>query len=685
MSTKVKLSSVILIAAILAALLSVNALCDYGNTHKNTGDMASDIIAVAKSQLGYKEGQLDGTVQKGNDCTKYGEWYGLNYNPWCAMFVSWCANEAEIPKSIIPRHASCDNGMEWFIDKGGWHYSPYYGGSYEPKAGDIVYFGYKMNNGGYDSTHVGIVYSVSDTKISVYEGNSADKVQSVSYNKNNNAYILGYGSPAYTKSIIQYSTGTYITDAYSLNFRKGVGTSYDSIAVIPQGTILQVTEVKDGWGKTIYESMNGWVSLGWCTRIIYIEYNANGGTGEPEPQTKNEGTQISLSTVQPKRPGYTFMGWSSIQDGDSVEYYPGGKYMSDEDITLYAVWKYDDKYTITFDGTGGTNVPESMTVDKGATVDLPMQEPSFSCCRFLGWSSSSGSSRVDYLPGMSYTPNSSVTLYAVWDDQRPIVEITASSGGRIDITYDVIDGRTCTIVNAVAYNNYSICKIVANGRLIPISSDFKAYTHVFDTNEKIHTFEIVFLLDAPEWINPFIDINSDSWCYDAVCYASKNKYFSGISEDTFGPDIPITRGMFVTVLGSIYSNLKGDITAQSNDHFSDVDSRAYYAKYVNWAYESGIVSGTGAGMFSPDENVTREQLAVMMQKYLHLYKEDNNDYNNVTLYQYNDRNSISLWAFKSMCWAVENKVLSGISDVELSPKTFATRAQVAQTIYSLFK
>ncbi len=65
-----------------------------------SNNSASKLISVAASQIGYQEGP--------DHATKYGTWYGLPNKPWCAMFVSWCANKAGIDTSVIPKHASCD-------------------------------------------------------------------------------------------------------------------------------------------------------------------------------------------------------------------------------------------------------------------------------------------------------------------------------------------------------------------------------------------------------------------------------------------------------------------------------------------------------------------------------------------------------------------------------------------------
>lgn len=77
---------------------------------------------MARTQIGYKEkasnSNLDSfTANAGSaDYTKYGAWYGLNPAPWCAMFVSWCARQVNIPTSVIPQYSSCTAGMATFKD-----------------------------------------------------------------------------------------------------------------------------------------------------------------------------------------------------------------------------------------------------------------------------------------------------------------------------------------------------------------------------------------------------------------------------------------------------------------------------------------------------------------------------------------------------------------------------------------
>ena len=119
------------------------------------------VVDIAKAELGYKE--------IGNNDTKYGKWYGLNNNPWCAMFVSWCFNQAGLGKNIVAQNskgfASCQAGLKWFTNRG--KIVPVG----KAQAGDIVLFQFDAD---VEADHVGICASNDGKKyLMVYEGNTS--------------------------------------------------------------------------------------------------------------------------------------------------------------------------------------------------------------------------------------------------------------------------------------------------------------------------------------------------------------------------------------------------------------------------------------------------------------------------------------------------------------------------------
>ena len=139
------------------------------------------IVEVARSQLGYEGGDI------------YWMWYGFNYHPaWCAIFVSWCANECGfIEEGVIPKFAGCDNGMAWFKERDQWNDR-----DYVPNPGDIIFFDWESD--GYTDTadHVGIVEKVEGNLVYTIEGNAHDAVKERHYTIGERD-ILGYGIPQF--------------------------------------------------------------------------------------------------------------------------------------------------------------------------------------------------------------------------------------------------------------------------------------------------------------------------------------------------------------------------------------------------------------------------------------------------------------------------------------------------------
>jgi cell wall-associated NlpC family hydrolase len=123
----------------------------------------TSVVDIAKSQLGFKEGP--------NNQTLYGKWYGLDNNPWCAMFVSWCYAEAGLVSKVAASgkkgFASCDAGLKWFAKNN--KLVPV--GDAQP--GDIVFFQFDDDA---EPDHVGIVKGNNSTLkyMYCYEGNTSD-------------------------------------------------------------------------------------------------------------------------------------------------------------------------------------------------------------------------------------------------------------------------------------------------------------------------------------------------------------------------------------------------------------------------------------------------------------------------------------------------------------------------------
>lgn len=181
--------------------------------------------------------------------------------------------------------------------------------------------------------------------------------------------------------------------------------------------------------------------------------------------------------------------------------------------------------------------------------------------------------------------------------------------------------------------------------------------------------------DTP-WVNPFTDVSENDWFFDAVKFVNERKLFVGTTETTFAPRMAMTRGMFVTVLGTLAGV---DETAAEASTFEDVNPNAYYAPYVAWAQKNGIVVGTSATTFEPNAEITREQMAIIMYNYAKYAGEDVSKTDPAGLAAFADGASVSGWAQTEMAWTVNMQLMVG-SDGKLSPQNHASRAEVAEIV-----
>lgn len=173
--------------------------------------------------------------------------------------------------------------------------------------------------------------------------------------------------------------------------------------------------------------------------------------------------------------------------------------------------------------------------------------------------------------------------------------------------------------------------------------------------------------------NPFADVKSGSWYEAAVLYARANGFFDGTSATTFEPDGPMTRAMFVTVLGRMAGVEAADYAGATD--FTDVAEGTWYAPFVKWAARYGITTGTGNGKFLPDGRITREEMAVFFVRYFETFDAMPKADTTVTT-KPADLDEVSSWAQDAVgkLWALG--LLNG-DGVNFTPKDKATRAQTA--------
>ena len=229
--------------------------------------------------------------------------------------------------------------------------------------------------------------------------------------------------------------------------------------------------------------------------------------------------------------------------------------------------------------------------------------------------------------------------------------------------------RKDTVINVLQTGINGWAKVEVNGQNGYISEEY-----ITQVNTKKDTYKVPTDTDLP-----FEDVDSDEWYYNAIKYSYNNKIIMGYNSTTFAPNDNITRGMLVTIL----YRMEGSPKVSTTSKFPDVkDSSMYYYKAVNWAASNKIVSGYDTGKFGPDDNITREQLAVILWKYSKYKGKDKDVTADFT--KFLDSSKISSYAKKGMNWALGVGVMHG-SNGKLLPQGTATRAEAAAMLSNYSK
>ncbi len=177
----------------------------------------------------------------------------------------------------------------------------------------------------------------------------------------------------------------------------------------------------------------------------------------------------------------------------------------------------------------------------------------------------------------------------------------------------------------------------------------------------------------------FTDVRVEDWFYDAVKFVYENKIMNGVSDNEFSPDENLSRAMIVTV---IY-RMENEPNASFNK-FGDVNADEWYGAAVAWASENGIVNGVSENEFAPNDNLTREQMAAIIYRYIMFKGGDTSVGENADINSYADAENISDYAVEAIRYAVASGLMKGDSETTLNPSGTATRAETATIIMRLF-
>lgn len=169
------------------------------------------------------------------------------------------------------------------------------------------------------------------------------------------------------------------------------------------------------------------------------------------------------------------------------------------------------------------------------------------------------------------------------------------------------------------------------------------------------------------------------WARDYIGKLAARGIVNGMGNNYYLPDDSLTRAQFLTMLAKTINGL--DVTQATPAGFTDVPATEWYYNYVNWGFETGIVKGMDEVTFAPNENITREQMAIML---------DNFSTNTALILpeiyaggSFTDNDMISPWAVDAVNKIVSSGIMGGYPEGDYKPQGNATRAEAATVIYKL--
>jgi len=454
--------------------------------------------------------------------------------------------------------------------------------------------------------------------------------------------------------------------------------------------------------------------------VFNVTVNADNKCG----YVTGEGAYIKGSYVKVKAtpvPGSRFFGWydGNVLVSTDKEY----RFAVAGDVDLLAKFSYVEFHDVTVRaGTGGTVKNEDVSCTVTSVIGLiAMADEGY---RFKEWTVSAGTVDQPYNAYAWYImPDAPVTITAVFEPLKPgVYEITLKSGegGTVSGGGVYESGTTVALIatpdNGNKFggwydNRYKVAGAGASYSFTA-TTDRKLYAlFVPEGASSLAAFPVLFsdpyAPDAPvtpaasnasaasrermdstddnAYVNPFTDVNAGDWFYDYVAYVYQNGLMlgTGASPMVFSPNMPLTRGMAVTVLhrlagtpaisGSGNTGSRGTVPQLT---FSDVPAGQWYADAVAWAAANGIVVGYGNGRFGPDDNVTREQLAVLFRNYT-AYTGHDPSGNAGAPKTFADSKTISEWARSAVQYCSTAGIITGKPGNVFDPLNDATRAEYA--------
>ena len=341
-------------------------------------------------------------------------------------------------------------------------------------------------------------------------------------------------------------------------------------------------------------------------------------------------------------------------------------------------------YKITLDANGGTlagGISELWTNANGKLAPMP-ENPSYSGYTFNGWyDAKTGGNKVD--ANTVFTEDT--IIYAQWSKKssgtvtptppRPTEEkhsITISTDGKGQVTGPASaaedDKVTLTVKPNADKELYDLKVTDEDGKAIAVIK-VNDTTYTFTMPDGKVTVAATFGCDGGDNCpsKAFTDLGDKQWYHDSIDYAVENGLLEGTSPTTMEPNATLIRAQLAQILYNIED--KPAVTGEMI--FEDVPASEWFYSPVLWANQNDIINGTSPTTFEPLEDISRQDLALMLYRYAGKPAVTGD------LDGFTDADQVGDWADEAMAWAVAEGIVQGDTPTTLNPTGTATRAEAA--------
>ncbi|HHX51392.1 MAG TPA: S-layer homology domain-containing protein [Clostridia bacterium] len=258
------------------------------------------------------------------------------------------------------------------------------------------------------------------------------------------------------------------------------------------------------------------------------------------------------------------------------------------------------------------------------------------------------------------------------------ISVTAGIGGTITPNTIKVRANASQTFTIIPDKGYEIEDVLVDGKSIGVKTSytFKKVTGKHTIAATFKKMEEVVAEEVPVMGLPFKDVHENNWFYNSIKYAYEKGLMQGTGPSTFSPAWDTSRAMIVTILHRLEKTPSG-----LGKIFTDVAEGTWYTEAVAWGAENHIVEGYGGNLFGPDDSITREQMAAILYRYARYAGYDVSQSSALTGFL--DAHTTGGWALEAMEWAVGSGLIQGKDGNILDPAGPATRAEVATILQRL--